>query len=184
MMTLNNHYHYVEILSPWGFRKRFSSHIHTSNPNEQSVKKTFVCNCQHLAKAGDERMKWTMALDSFQWFFFFSNLKSLEMREGRLPVLDHELQGGGQESSTPLPLGPGSHFKGIGLQGKARACIYWPIFIYSLIPCKLVFFLKIKSKKAFRFLCAWTTSKQPYLLSLFLTRVAQHLWSWLNWFHS
>lgn len=38
-------------------------------------------------------------------------------------------------------------FKGAAFGGKSRA--HWPIFIYSLIPCKLVFFLKIKSKKYF-----------------------------------
>lgn len=72
----------------------------------------------------------------------------------------------GRSLQLPHPLHPGSHFKGSCLQGKARA--HWPIFIYSLIPCKLVFFLKIKSKKVFWFLFVWTTSRRPYLFSLFL----------------
>lgn len=179
MMTLNNHYHYVEILSPWGFRKRFSSHIHTSNPNEQSVKKTFVCNCQHLAKAGDERMKWTMALDSFQ-FFFQPQIIGDEGGKASWPgpwALGR--RAGVFNSLTPWSRKSFQRELSPGKSKSLLANIY-----FSLIPCKVVFFLKIKSKKAFQFLFAWTTSKQPYLLSLFLMRVAQHLWSWLNWFHS
>ena len=100
------------------------------------------------------------------FFFFFPNPKS--SRLGREAFLSQtEFQGGGQEPSTPShPFCPGSHFKGSCLQGKART--HWPIFIYSLIPCKLVFFFKIKSKKSIWFLFVWTTSRQLYLFSLFL----------------
>lgn len=79
---------------------------------------------------------------------------------------------GGESSSgerrslqLPHPLRPGSPFKGSCLWEKARA--HWPIFIYSLMSCKLVF-LKIKSKKVVWFLFVWNTSRQSYLLSLFL----------------
>lgn len=128
------------------------------------MKTTFVCNCQHLAKAGNERMKWTTALDSFQCFF--SNPKS--SRLGREAFLSQTVSSGEEDRSLqlPHPFRPGSHFKGSCLQGKARA--HWPIFIYSLIPCKLVFFFKIKSKKSIWFLFVWTTSRQLYLFSLFL----------------
>lgn len=96
----------------------------------------------------------------------------------------------------PHPLHLGSHFKGLpGVVGEARA--HWPIFIYSLIPCKLVFFLKIRSKKylgsclfapppgshiCFLYFCAgYSTSLVlmglvsflgPYLLLMFLLLVS------------
>lgn len=89
-------------------------------------------------------MKWTTALDSFH---VFSNLEL--SRLGRKAFLSWTMSSREESRSLQLPhaLCPGSHFKGTCLWGKARA--HWPIFIYSLIPCKLVFFLKIKSKKYF-----------------------------------
>lgn len=78
---------------------------------------------------------------------FFPNPKS--SRLGREAFLSWTMSSREADRSLqlPHPLHPGSHFKGSCLQGKAGS--HWPIFIYSLIPCKLVFFFKIKSKKVF-----------------------------------
>lgn len=77
----------------------------------------------------------------------FSNPKL--SRLGRKAFLSWTMSSREERRSLQLPhaLCPGSHFKGSCLRGKPRA--HWPMFIYSLIPCKLVFFLKIKSEKYF-----------------------------------
>lgn len=77
----------------------------------------------------------------------FSNPKS--SRLGREGFLLRTVSSREEDRSLqlPHPLHPGSHFKGSCRQGKARP--HWPIFIYSLIPCKRVFFFKLKSKKVF-----------------------------------
>lgn len=147
MMTLNNHYHYVEILSPWGFRKRFSSHIHTSNPNEQSVKKTFVCNCQHLAKAGDERMKWTMALESFQWVLFFPTPKHWRWRKEAFLSWTMSSREEGRSFQLPYPLVQEVISKGAVSREKQEPVGQY-LFIV-LYPVNLSSFKKLRAKKHF-----------------------------------
>lgn len=96
----------------------------------------------------------------------FSNPKLSRLgREAFLSWWGESSRGERRSLQLPHPLRPGSPFKGSALWEKARA--HWPIFVYSLMSCKLVF-LKIKSKKVFWFLFVWNTSRQSYLLSLFL----------------
>lgn len=111
----------------------------------------------------------------------FSNPKSSRLgREGfLLPTVSSREED--RSLQLPHPLHPGSHFKGSCRQGKARP--HWPIFIYSLIPCKLVFFFKLKSKKVFGS-CLFGLPPGNCICFLYFCAGCSTSLVLMNWFHS